>query len=70
MVDTLLFGAMTLAYIAITFYLGYLGYKKTKKAEDYMICGRKIHPIVLALSYGVPSSARRPSWASAEPRPS
>lgn len=52
MVDTLLFGAITLAYIAITFYLGYLGYKKTKRAEDYMVCGRKIHPIVLALSYG------------------
>ncbi|HUV25596.1 MAG TPA: sodium:solute symporter family protein [Methanomassiliicoccales archaeon] len=52
MVDAVLFGTITLVYLAITFYLGYLGYKKTRKAEDYMVCGRKIHPLVLALSYG------------------
>nr|WP_245249682.1 sodium:solute symporter family protein [Methanolinea mesophila] len=34
------------------FGLGYLGYKRTKGAEDYLVAGRKAHPVVIALSYG------------------
>ncbi len=41
-----------LIYLGITAFLGYLGYKKTKNAEDYLVAGRKTHPIVMALSYG------------------
>jgi SSS family solute:Na+ symporter len=33
-------------------FLGYLGYKKTKTAEDYYVAGRKMGPIVVAFSYG------------------
>jgi SSS family solute:Na+ symporter len=33
-------------------FLGYMGYKKTKQAEDYMLAGRKVHPALIALSYG------------------
>jgi len=33
-------------------FLGYLGYKKTKTAEDYYVAGRKMGPIVIAFSYG------------------
>lgn len=51
-VDSLTFAIITLIYLAITMALGYLGYKHTKEAEDYMVAGRKIHPVVLALSYG------------------
>jgi SSS family solute:Na+ symporter len=52
MVDTLTLGLVTLVYIAVIMWLGYLGYKKTKEQEDFMVAGRKIHPVILALSYG------------------
>lgn len=39
-------------YLVITAFLGYLGFKKTKTAEDYLVAGRKSHPLVMALSYG------------------
>src|SRR4030042_1720525 len=39
-------------YLAATIGLGYLGWKHTKTASDYMIAGRKIHPYIMAISYG------------------
>jgi SSS family solute:Na+ symporter len=33
-------------------FLGYLGYRHTKAADDYMVAGRKVSPIILGLSYG------------------
>jgi SSS family solute:Na+ symporter len=33
-------------------WLGYLGYKHTKNANDYLLAGRKVNPIIMALSYG------------------
>lgn len=39
-------------YLAIVAYLGYLGFKNTKNATDYLVGGRKINPMVMALSYG------------------
>ncbi|SCL76704.1 Propionate transporter [Methanoculleus chikugoensis] len=51
-VDTGLFVAMTLVYLVLIIGLGYLGYRRTKEDDDYMVAGRKIHPVVLALSYG------------------
>ncbi|MDV2482220.1 sodium:solute symporter family protein [Methanoculleus sp. Wushi-C6] len=51
-VDTGLFIAITLVYLLITIGLGYLGYRQTKGDDDYMVAGRKVHPVVLALSYG------------------
>lgn len=39
-------------YLVIIAYLGYIGYKRTKNAKDYMLAGREIHPLVMALSYG------------------
>ncbi|MDI6719801.1 MAG: sodium:solute symporter family protein [Methanomicrobiales archaeon] len=51
-VDTLTFAALTTVYLLITLVLGYLGYRHTREAEDYMVAGRKVHPAVLALSYG------------------
>ncbi len=52
MVDTWVFAVITLIYLTVIFYLGYLGYKRTKGHDDYLIAGRKINPVVLALSYG------------------
>jgi SSS family solute:Na+ symporter len=33
-------------------WLGYLGYKRTKSASDYLLGGRQINPVIMALSYG------------------
>jgi SSS family solute:Na+ symporter len=52
MVDTLVFAACTALYLAATMFLGYLGYRHTKEATDYMVAGRRIRPLVLGLSYG------------------
>lgn len=47
-----LFTLIVVAYVLITCYLGYYGYKKTKSALDYLLAGRNVHPIIMALSYG------------------
>ncbi len=39
-------------YIAAVAFLGYRGFKHTRSATDYMLGGRKIHPYVMAMSYG------------------
>jgi SSS family solute:Na+ symporter len=39
-------------YMLTVAYLGYLGWKRTKNASDYMLAGRKAHPVIMALSYG------------------
>lgn len=39
-------------YLGIVGILGILGWKRTKNAQDYMLGGRKIHPTIMALSYG------------------
>ncbi|MBP7830603.1 MAG: sodium:solute symporter family protein [Kiritimatiellae bacterium] len=46
---------MTIAVIIYLFgvgYLGYRGYRSTHTASDYMVAGRRIHPYVMAMSYG------------------
>ncbi|MBC7084886.1 MAG: sodium:solute symporter family protein [Methanomethylovorans sp.] len=50
--NTPLLGITVLIYLMTIFYLGWLGYKKTKAIDDYMVAGRNIHPYILALSYG------------------
>jgi SSS family solute:Na+ symporter len=52
MVDTTTFWIFTSAYVALTLFLGYLGYKKTKASEDFMLAGRQAHPWIIGLSYG------------------
>lgn len=51
-VDTVTFAAVTLVYLVMVIGLGYVGYRQTRGQDDYMVAGRKIHPVVLALSYG------------------
>ena len=51
-VSTPILGITVLIYLMVTAYLGWYGYKQTKKDDDYMLAGRKVHPFVLALSYG------------------
>lgn len=43
---------VVIAFLLITVFLGYLGYKNTKSSQDYLVAGRKTHPLIMALSYG------------------
>ncbi len=52
MIDTNLFWIFTILYIGMTLFLGYLGFKRTKASEDFMLAGRHIHPWIIGLSYG------------------
>ncbi len=44
--------ALIVLYMAAVAYLGWLGYRHTKTATDYLIAGRKVHPFIMAMSYG------------------
>ena len=50
--NTAAFAVLTILYIIAVIYLGYLGWKKTRGSEDYMLAGRKLSPWVIGLSYG------------------
>ena len=41
-----------LAYLLATGYLGWLGYRGTRSAADFLVGGRSAHPIIMAVSYG------------------
>lgn len=43
---------VTVIYLAVLAFLGYLGFKNTNDSKDYLIGGRQIHPIIMAFSYG------------------
>jgi len=43
---------VVIAYLLLVVYLGYLGWKRTKSATDYLVAGRGVHPFVMAMSYG------------------
>jgi len=51
-VSTLTLGIIVIIYMFLVAYLGYLGYKATKDASDYLLGGRKVNPVIMALSYG------------------
>lgn len=43
---------MVILYLFVIAYLGYYGYRRTKNTLDYLVAGRSIHPVIMALSYG------------------
>lgn len=43
---------VVVVYLFVVGYLGYYGYRKTRTAADYLVAGRKAHPVVMAMSYG------------------
>jgi SSS family solute:Na+ symporter len=43
---------VTLAYVLAVGYLGLKGYRETRSSTDYLLAGRTVHPVVMALSYG------------------
>lgn len=50
--DNQLLYVMLAVYLGMTVLLGYLGYRHTKSAKDYMIAGGNVHPVLMALAYG------------------
>lgn len=50
--NTFTLGLIVVAYLLSLAYLGFLGYKKTTNASDYLVGGRQMNPVVMALSYG------------------
>ncbi|MCX7625266.1 MAG: hypothetical protein N2Z21_03530, partial [Candidatus Sumerlaeaceae bacterium] len=42
----------TLLYLLVTVYLGFKAYRETHTAADFLVAGRKTHPLIMALSYG------------------
>jgi len=50
--DFIFFAIFISLFAALFGFIGYLGYKKTKTAEDYYVAGRSMGPIVVAFSYG------------------
>lgn len=50
--NTITFGIILLIYFLLVSYLGFIGYKGSKSSQDYLIGGREIHPVIMALSYG------------------
>ena len=43
---------LVIVYLLVIAGLGYMGYRRTQGASDYLVAGRDIHPYVMALSYG------------------
>jgi SSS family solute:Na+ symporter len=50
--NTLGIGIIVLIYMFAIAWLGYLGYRRTKNANDYLLGGRQTNPVIMALSYG------------------
>ncbi|MFP4139118.1 MAG: sodium:solute symporter [Phycisphaerae bacterium] len=42
---------LTVAYLLVVGYLGWLGYRRTSTDRDYLLAGRKTHPFIMAMSY-------------------
>lgn len=50
--STFVLGLIVVGYLLLIAFLGFLGYKKTTSSSDYLVGGRGMNPIVMALSYG------------------
>ncbi|NCB07556.1 MAG: sodium:solute symporter family protein, partial [Bacteroidia bacterium] len=50
--NTFMLGLVVVIYMLVIAYLGFMGYRNTKTAQDYLLAGREIHPFVMAMSYG------------------
>ena len=61
--STLTLGIIVIIYMFVIAWLGYLGYRQTKNASDYLLGGRKVNPIIMAdrKSTRLNSSHTRPS---------
>jgi SSS family solute:Na+ symporter len=51
-VNVPLLATVVAIYVAIVVFLGWLGYRNTRSAADFLVGGRQIHPVLMALAYG------------------
>ena len=52
MMDAVILGIVIIFYAVAIAVFGYIGYKRTSNAHDYLVAGRSTHPFVMAMSYG------------------
>ena len=45
--NTFTLGLIVIAYLLSLAYLGFLGYKKTSSASDYLVGGRQMNPFLM-----------------------
>src|SRR5512136_1769593 len=50
--NILILSIVVLIYLVLIGYVGYVAWRRTKSADDYMVAVRKTHPYIMALSYG------------------
>ncbi len=50
--NMMLLGTIVVIFLSINAFLVYLGFRGTRSATDYLLAGRKTHPMVMAISYG------------------
>ncbi len=50
--NTFVLGLIVVVYLLTLAFLGFLGYRKTTTSSDYLVGGREMNPIIMALSYG------------------
>jgi len=50
--NNLVLTLIVLVYFFIIIWLGYIGYRKTKNASDFLLAGRRVNPLLMALAYG------------------
>lgn len=50
--DLMILSIVVLIFLLINGYVGYVAWRRTKSADDYLVAGRETHPFIMALSYG------------------
>jgi solute:Na+ symporter, SSS family len=50
--DLMVLTITAIIYLGAVVYLGFRGYKSTRSTTDYMLAGGRVHPFVMAISYG------------------
>lgn len=50
--NMMLLGTIVTIFLIINAILVYMGFRRTRSAADYLLAGRKTHPVVMAISYG------------------
>ncbi len=50
--NILILSIIVIIYLVLIGYVGYVAWRRTKSADDYMVAGRETHPVIMALSYG------------------
>lgn len=50
--DILILSIIVVIFLLINGYVGYVAWRRTKNADDYLVAGRQTHPFIMALSYG------------------